>query len=64
MSSFRVHSLIGFPKAVLVVYYTAKNAYQFRVATVEGAILGTQEIYYTEKAAKKAGRECLEEQVN
>ena len=62
MSSFRVYSLIGFPKSLLLVFYTDRRAYQFRVVTDEGKILGTQEIYYTEKAAEKAGRNCLVQQ--
>lgn len=39
MSSLRVYSLVGSPKFILVVFYTAKNAYQFRVVTDDGEIL-------------------------
>ncbi len=62
MSSFRVHSLIGCPKHLLLVFYTDKRAYQFRVVNNEGKIFGSSEIYYTEKAAEKAARKCLVEQ--
>ena len=62
MSSFRVHSLIVCPKHLLLVFYTDRRAYQFRVVTNEGRIFGTTEIYYTEKAALKAARKCLVEQ--
>ena len=62
MSSFRVQSLIGSPQHILLVFYTDRRAYQFRVVTNEGRIFGTTEIYYTEKAALKAASKCLVEQ--
>ena len=62
MSSFRVHSLIGYPKHILLVFYTDRRAYQFRVVTNEGKIFGKTAIFYTEKAAEKAARKCLVEQ--
>ncbi|MGB5770471.1 MAG: hypothetical protein WBM32_11470 [Crocosphaera sp.] len=63
MSSFRVHSLIGFPKHILLVFYTDKRAYQYEVVTFDRKIFRTTEIYYTEKAAEKAGRMFLIEQI-
>ena len=62
MSSLRVHSLIGFPKHILLVFHTDRRAYQFRVVTNEGKIFVSSEIYYTSKAAEKAARKCLLEQ--
>ncbi|MGK7939346.1 MAG: hypothetical protein AB4062_04160 [Crocosphaera sp.] len=62
MSSFRVHSLIGCPKHKILVFYTDKRAYQFRVVNNEGKIFGTTEIFDTEKAALTAARKCLVEE--
>ncbi len=62
MSSVRVSSLIGCPKHILLVFYTDRRAYQFRVVTNEGKIFGSPDIYYTSKAAEKAARKCLVEQ--
>ncbi|MDJ0600320.1 MAG: hypothetical protein QNJ37_15945 [Crocosphaera sp.] len=62
MTSFRVSSLIGCPKHLLLVFYTDRRAYQFRVVNNQGKIFGTTEIYYTEKAAENAARKCLVEQ--
>ncbi len=62
MSSFRVSSLIGCPKHLLLVFYTDRRAYQFRVVNNEGKIFGTTEIYYTSKAAENAARKILVEQ--
>ncbi|MGK7953644.1 MAG: hypothetical protein AB4063_00020 [Crocosphaera sp.] len=62
MSSFRVHSLIGCPKHLLLVFYTDKRAYQFRVVNNQGKIFRTSEIFYTEKAALRAARKILAEQ--
>ncbi|CCQ55108.1 hypothetical protein [Crocosphaera watsonii] len=62
MSSFRVHSLIVCPKHLLLVFYTDRRAYQFRVVNNQGKIFGTTEIFYTENAAENAARKCLVEQ--
>ena len=59
MTSFRVSSLIGCPKHLILVYYTDRRAYQFRVVNKKGKIFGTTEIFYTEKAAENAARKCL-----
>lgn len=62
MSSFRVHSLIGCPQHLLLVFYTNRRAYQFRVVDNQGKIFGTTKIFYTEKAALRAARKILAEQ--
>ena len=62
MSSFRVHSLIGCPNHLILVYYTDRRAYQFRVVNKKGEIFGTTEIFYTEKAALEAARKILVQQ--
>lgn len=59
MSSFRVYTLTSFPKSLLAIFYTAKNAYQFRVVTKHGQIFGMQEIYSTKQEAEEAAINCL-----
>ncbi len=59
MSSLKIYTLNCSSKYLLMVFYTAKRAYQYCVITSEGKILGTQEIYYTENGASKAARSCL-----
>ncbi len=62
MSSLSIKTLTCSPKYILLVFYTDKRVYQYRVINSEGKILGTQEIYYTENGAEKAARSYLVEQ--
>ncbi|PSF34948.1 hypothetical protein C7H19_18250 [Aphanothece hegewaldii CCALA 016] len=60
MSEMKIDYLLGIEgRKLLLVYYTPRNCYQFRVVTATGQVIGNQEIYYTPDAALTEGRRWL-----
>jgi hypothetical protein len=45
--------------SILIVFYTSRKCWQFRLISYTGGIFGEQKIYYTSDAALRAGRGWL-----
>lgn len=60
MNETRIYHLLGMEEGrLLLVYYSTRSCYQFRVVTATGDVLGDEKIYYTVEAALNEGRKWL-----
>jgi hypothetical protein len=61
MSEYTIHYLLGIEgKKLLIVFYTARNSYQFQIVTATGEVIGDESIYCTVNAALSSGRKWVE----
>ena len=60
MTQTTVHLVVGIHNLTLLVFYTEAMEWQFRVISSDGEVFGERKLYYTAKAAEKAGREWVE----
>lgn len=60
MTQTKIHYLFSIESGkLLLVYYTTRNCYQFRVVTATSQVMGNQEISYTPEAASTEERRWL-----
>ncbi len=59
MTETIIHQVIGIQGVTLLVFYTNRHCWQFRVISSGGAVFGEQKLYYTPEAAEKAGRSWI-----
>lgn len=60
MTEINVHYLLGVEGGrLLIVFYSARRCYQFRIVTPTGEVMGDEKIYYTADAALTEGRRWL-----
>ncbi|GFE72333.1 hypothetical protein [Chroococcus sp. FPU101] len=60
MTETIIHHLFGIEGGkLLLVYYSPRCCYQFRVVTATSEVMGNEEIYYTPEAALTEGRRWL-----
>lgn len=59
MSQTTIHQVIGIEGSALVVFYTEFPYWQFRLISAFGAVFGERKLYYSPKAALKAGLEWI-----
>ncbi len=55
----RIEHLISIKGAILVVYYTSSNCYQYEIVFWDGSSYQPQEIYYTANKARDVGIESI-----
>ncbi|AFZ61446.1 MULTISPECIES: hypothetical protein [Anabaena] len=59
-SSVQIETLIFTNNQILMVFYTAAHAWEFRIISSDGWVYGKKGIYYTADAALKVAREWVQ----
>ncbi len=55
----KIEHLISINGAILIVYYTSNNCYQYEIAFWYGSIYQPNELYYTADKARDVGVEKI-----
>lgn len=55
----KITTLIAINNYILVVFYTAAHAWEFRIISPDGSVYGKKGIYYSASAALKVAREWV-----
>ncbi|MGH2414279.1 MAG: hypothetical protein ACRDEA_11455 [Microcystaceae cyanobacterium] len=59
METARIYTLLAIENHLILVFYTEKRGYQFRVLTPGGEVLGNQDIFDSQEAALLEARKWL-----
>ncbi|MGM3308898.1 hypothetical protein ACSQ6I_23455 [Anabaena sp. WFMT] len=59
-SNVKIETLIFTNNQILMVFYTAVHAWEFRIISPDGSVYGKKGIYYTADAALRAGKEWVQ----
>ncbi|MFM6083172.1 MAG: hypothetical protein ACKPCI_32415 [Dolichospermum sp.] len=59
-SNVKIETLIFTNNQILMVFYTAAYAWEFRIISSDGSVYGKKGIYYTAEAALKVAREWVQ----
>lgn len=54
--NMKIQTLISINDYILIVFYTAAHAWEFRLISPDGSIYGKKGIYYTAEAAHREAR--------
>ncbi len=55
----KIQTLISINDYILMIFYTAAHAWEFRLISPDGSVYGKKGIYYTAEAAQKEAREWV-----
>ncbi|HYW19104.1 MAG TPA: hypothetical protein VE956_07250 [Nodularia sp. (in: cyanobacteria)] len=59
-SSIKIETLIFTNNHILMVFYTAAHAWEFRIISPDYSVYGKKGIYYSADAALKVAREWIQ----
>lgn len=59
MTKTIIHLVASIQGVTLIVFFTEAHCWQFRIISAGGVVFGERRLYYTSKAAEKAGREWI-----
>lgn len=62
MSEIKVDTVLCINRSILIVYYTPRQCWQFRIISRSGGIFGEQKIYYSAAAALRKGLEWMRDE--